>query len=209
MTEMIDYPVRFFLDELASKQATPGGGSTAALQGAQAAALIGMVCNLTIGKPKYAAVEAEMRALLAESERLRAVLTGMIKTDIDVFNALMACYALPKNSDAEKSHRSAQIQAVLVDAVQAPFDCAVACGHVLKLSRIAAEKGNTGVVSDAGVAVMAAYCGLKSAALNVRVNAKGLKNRDFADAKLSELQHIVHEAEIEVVEIYRLVDSRL
>ena len=101
--EMIDKSVQIFLDELAGKQATPGGGSAAALMGAQAAALISMVCNLTLGKPKYANVAEEMQALLAESEALRTGLTDMIKADIDVFNKLMACYALPKNSDAEKS----------------------------------------------------------------------------------------------------------
>ncbi|MDD1622927.1 MAG: cyclodeaminase/cyclohydrolase family protein, partial [Methylococcaceae bacterium] len=71
MTQIKDKSVEIFLDELASKQATPGGGSAAAVMGAQAAALTSMVCNLTIGKPKYAEVEAEMQALLAESEALR------------------------------------------------------------------------------------------------------------------------------------------
>ena len=127
MSEIKDKPVEVFLLELASKQPTPGGGSAAALMGAQAAALVSMVCNLTIGKPKYAEVEADMLALLAESEVLRIRLTGMIKADVDVFNKLMACYGLPKSTDDEKAQRTAQIQLALRDATEVPLACAKAC----------------------------------------------------------------------------------
>ncbi|WP_347988697.1 methenyltetrahydrofolate cyclohydrolase [Methylomonas sp. AM2-LC] len=209
MCEMKDQPVQIFLDELASKQATPGGGSAAALMGAQAAALISMVCNLTIGKPKYAAVEADMQALLTSAEQLRTTLTGMIKTDIEVFDKLMSSYALPKTTDAEKALRSAQIQEVLKEATQVPLDCAKACAKTLALSRIAAEKGNAGVISDAGVALMSAYSGLKSAALNVYINAASLKDREFAEAKLAELQELSLDVETEVASIYALVKERL
>lgn len=209
MTEIKDKSVQIFLDELAGKQATPGGGSAAALMGAQAAALIGMVCNLTIGKPKYAEVEADMQALLAESEALRETLTGMIKADVEVFNKLMACYGLPKSTDEEKAQRSAQIQWVLRDATEVPLACAQACAQAIALSRVAAEKGNLGVISDAGVAVMAAYAGLKSAALNVHINAGSLKDREFADAKLAELQAIMQGADDEAEAVYQLVKNKL
>ncbi|WP_150051427.1 methenyltetrahydrofolate cyclohydrolase [Methylomonas rhizoryzae] len=209
MTEMKDKPLSRFLDELAGKQATPGGGSAAALMGAQAAALVSMVCNLTIGKPKYAEVEAELVALLGESERLRGALTGMIKSDIEVFDQLMACYAMPKASDEEKAARNAQIQAALRVATDVPLDCAKACAKVVTLSRVAAEKGNLGVISDAGVAVMAAYAGLKSAALNVQINAGALKDRAFADTKLAELNEVLGGAEEEASAVYRIVQSKL
>lgn len=209
MTQIKDKSVQTFLDELAGKQATPGGGSAAAVMGAQAAALVSMVCNLTLGKPKYAEVEADMKNLLAEAEALRESLTGMIKADVDVFDKLMACYGLPKSTDEEKARRSAQIQWVLRDATEVPLQCAKACAKALALSRIAAEKGNLGVISDAGVAVMAAYAGLKSAALNVTINAASLKDREFADAKLAELEAIMHGVDSEAEAIYRIVTDKL
>jgi formiminotetrahydrofolate cyclodeaminase len=175
--------IEVFLDELASKSATPGGGSAAAVMGAQSAALTSMVCNLTIGKPKYAKVEAEMQTLLDKSENLRQTLTGMIKADVDVFDRLMACYGMAKESDAEKTERSAAIQTVLKEATEVPLACAKACAEAISLSQIAADKGNTAVISDAGVAVMAGYAGLKSAALNVYINAGSLKDREFAETK--------------------------
>jgi len=209
MSEIKDQSIQFFLDELASKAATPGGGSAAAIMGAQSAALISMVCNLTIGKPKYAEVEADMQTLLKKSEALREKLTGMIKADIDVFNRLMACYGLPKENEAEKSTRSEAIQAVLKEATDVPLACARACAEAIELSRIAAEKGNPAVISDAGTAVMAGYGALKSAALNVYINAGSLKDRAFAEAKLAELEMILHGTDLITEEVYQLVKAKL
>jgi len=209
VSEIKDKSIEQFLDELASKQATPGGGSAAAIMGAESAALISMVCNLTIGKPKYAEVEAEMKTLLQRSESLREKLTGMIKADIDVFDKLMATYGLPKQSEQEKIARSTKIQAVLKEATLVPLECAKACAETIELSRIAAEKGNTGVISDAGVAVMAGYSALKSAALNVYINVGSIKDKEFADAKLTELEQILNNADEEFEEIYQIVKAKL
>ncbi len=209
MSEIKDKSVQVFLDELASKSATPGGGSAAALMGAQSAALTSMVCNLTIGKPQYAEVETDMRSLLIKAEGLREKLTDMIKADVDVFNRLMETYALPKQTDDEKAARSAAIQDVLKDATEVPLDCARACVEAIQLSRIAAEKGSTAVLSDAGVAVMSAYSGLKSAALNVHINAASLKDRQFADAKIAELESISNGADLAAEEIYQLVKTKM
>ncbi|MGR9087768.1 MAG: methenyltetrahydrofolate cyclohydrolase [Gammaproteobacteria bacterium] len=209
MTEIKDKSLQLFLDELASKAPTPGGGSAAAVMGAQAAALTSMVCNLTIGKPKFAEVEAEMTALLEKSEFLRSQLTEMVKADIDVFERLMATYGLPKESDEQKAVRSEAIQSVLKEATDVPLACAALCIEVLNLSRVAAEKGNPAAVSDAGVAAMAAYAGLKSAALNVYINAGGIKDRTFAEHKLAALGALLQGADAASEEIYQIVRSRL
>lgn len=209
MNEIRDKSVQVFLDELASKAPTPGGGSVSAVMGAQSAALTSMVCNLTIGKPKFADVEADMQALLEKSEALREKLTAMIKADVDVFERLMATYGLPKDTDEQKAARSAAIQAVLKDATEVPLACAHACAEAIALSRIAAEKGNPGVVSDAGVAAMAAYAGLKSAALNVYINVGSLKDHVFAEAKLAELEAVLKDAETAPEQIYLIVRAKL
>lgn len=209
MNEIKDKSVQVFIDELASKAPTPGGGSAAAVMGAQAAALISMVCNLTIGKPKYSEVEVEMQALLKKSEALREMLTGMINADVEVFECLMAAYGLPKDSDEENTVRSMTIQAALKDAIDVPLSCARACAETITLSRIAADKGNLGVISDAGVAAMAGYGALKSAALNVYINAGGLKDRIFAGAKLAELEAILNGADEAAEEVYQIVKAKL
>ena len=133
----------------------------------------------------------------------------MIKADVDVFDKLMACYGLAKDSDEEKAERSAQIQSVLKQATIVPLECAKACAEAIELSRIAAEKGNTGVISDAGVAVMAGYGALKSAALNVYINASSIKDKEFANLKLAELEQILNGAEVATEEIYQIVKAKL
>ncbi|SCN47497.1 methenyltetrahydrofolate cyclohydrolase [methanotrophic endosymbiont of Bathymodiolus puteoserpentis (Logatchev)] len=209
MSEIKDKSIELFLNELASRSATPGGGSVAALMGAQSAALTSMVCNLTIGKPKYIEVDTQMQALLAKSEALRTSLTEMIKADVDVFDRLMLAYGLPKETDEEKAARSKQIQVVLKAATLVPLACAKACAEAIELSQEAAEKGSVHVISDAGAGAMSAYAGLKSAALNVYINTASLKDRAFADAQLIELESILSDAELKVDNIYQVVKNKL
>lgn len=201
--------IQEFLDKLASSDPTPGGGGAAALLGAMGAALTSMVCNLTIGKEKYADVEDEMKATLKQAEELRASLTDMIAADVEVFDKLMGSYGLPKDTDEEKAARSEAIQVALREATDVPLNCARACADVIAVSRSAAENGNTNVISDAGVSVMAAYGGLKSAALNVNINAGSIKDKAFAEERLAELDKIMASAEQDTNAIYEIVKGKL
>lgn len=198
-----------FLDGLASAAPTPGGGGAAAISGAMGAALVSMVCNLTIGKKKYVAVEAELRDVLARSEALRAELTAMIAQDVAAFDAVMGAYGLPKATDDETAVRAERIQAALKVATDVPLACCRACRAVIDLARIAADKGNLNVISDAGVAVLSAHAGLRSAALNVYVNAKGLDDRAFADARLGELEGLLGDAGPLNERIYEVVETKV
>ncbi len=206
---MTDESLQTFLDQLASRASTPGGGSAAGLMGAMGAALVSMVCNLTLGKEKHADVAPEMAEVLATAERLRAGLTDAIAADIAAFDAVMAAYGLAKTTEDEKSHRTAAIQVALKQATEAPLDCARLAAEVISLSRPVALRGNPNVVSDAGVAVMAGWASLRSAALNVYVNAGAIKDREFAEARLAELAGLLAAAEPAVEDIYETVRRRL
>jgi formiminotetrahydrofolate cyclodeaminase len=201
--------VAAFLDDLASGAPTPGGGSAAAIIGAMGAALLSMVCNVTLGKKGLEAAESDMKAVRDESERLRARLTAMVAEDIAAFDGLMAAYRLPKSNDEEKSRRAAAIQANLRAATETPLDCARACAQVVALARRAAEKGFAGVVSDAGVGVLAANSALRSAALNVYINAPALKDRSFATAATAEIDTLLDRSARESEAVFELVRSRL
>lgn len=178
--------VEKFLDDLAGSAPTPGGGSAAAIMGAMGAALISMVCNVTLGKKNQDAVE--MQSVRAESEKLRARLTAMVAEDVAAFDGLMAAYRLPKSSDEEKTRRNEAIQRSLREATETPLACARACAEVIALSQRAGEHGYAGVISDAGVGVLAANTALRSAALNVYINAPSLKDRVFADQAVAEVE---------------------
>ncbi len=209
MQQIKDKTLQQFLDELASKAATPGGGSAAAIMGSTSAALTSMVCNLTLGKAKYADVQADMQMLLQKSEALREQFTGMIKADVEAFDQVMAAYGLPKTTDAEKNKRTEAIQQALKVATEVPLTCVRASAEAINLCREAAEKGNTNVITDAGVAVMAGYAALKSAALNVYVNAGAIKDKTFAQARLDELEQILKDSDVATEEIYQQVKDQL
>jgi methenyltetrahydrofolate cyclohydrolase len=204
-----DKSLQVFLDELADKTPTPGGGSGAAVMGAMGAALVSMVCNLTVGKKGYEEVEDDLKDVLEQSEALRDRLTDMIRADVEVFDRLMASYGMPKATDEEKAVRSEEIQASLKETTDVPLNCARACADAIELCRVAAEKGNLNVISDAGVAVVAADAAMKSAALNVYINVGSIKDKAFAEERLTELEKILKSADGQTSEIYELVKSKL
>ncbi len=204
-----DQPIQQFLDELASKAPTPGGGGAAAIMGAMGAALVSMVCNLTIGKEKYAAVEEEMKQTLEQAEALRETLTDMIRQDVEVFDQVMGAYGMPKETDEQKAERSEAIQQALKAATEVPLACARACAEVIDLSRVVADKGNLNVISDAGVAVLAAHAALRSAALNVYINAGSIRDKEFADSRVAELEQLLASAGTDTESIYETVKNKL
>jgi len=198
-----------FLARLASADPTPGGGSAAAVMGAMGAALVSMVCNVSIGKKGYEYVEAEMRTVHAEADRLRLQLTGMIAEDVAAFDSLMQAYKLAKATDEEKALRSEAIQAGLRRATEAPLDCARRCLDVIGLARRAGDHGYRGVISDAGVGVLAANSALRSAALNVYINAPLLKDRQYAEQALAEIDRLIAAAAAQSETVYATVRSKL
>lgn len=209
MTTIKDTAIEPFLDQLASSAATPGGGSAAAIIGAMGAALVSMVCNLTIGKKKYADVEGEMQAVLGKAEMLRRKLTGMIQDDVKAFDAVMGAYGMAKETDADKAARDKAIQAALKLATDVPLACARAAREVIDLAAITSDKGNLNVISDAGVGVLAGYAALRSAALNVFTNARMITDKTFAEARLKELNELLAGAEGATEKAYAVVKGKV
>jgi len=204
-----DQPIQQFLDELAGKASTPGGGSAAAIMGAMGAALGSMVGNFTVGKKGYEEVDEEMRGILEQTEQLRGKLTDMVAADVEVFNKVMAAYGMPKDDDEQKAERSQAIQAALKEATDVPLDCAKAAAEVLRLCKPLAEKGNKNVISDAGVAVLAAEAALRSAALNVYINIGGIKDEDFRNSREKALNEALAGTRELTEEVYGIVKAKL
>lgn len=192
MTEqLIDKPVSQFLTELASSAPAPGGGSVAALSGALGAALVSMVCNLTVGKKKYADVEQDIIALLEKSEHLRHKLADLLQADVQAYTAVSQAMKMPRTTDEEKVARAKVLQQALKKATEVPLQVAEACVEVIALCQPAAEKGNKNAVSDAGVAILMAEAGLRSAALNVLINLGWIEDQSFTAEKQRQLDALL------------------
>jgi formiminotetrahydrofolate cyclodeaminase len=207
--KLTDKPVTNFLDELASNAPAPGGGSVAALSGALGAALISMVCNLTVGKKGYEDVQDDIDDLLTQSEALRKELADLLEADVAAYTGYSVAAKMARSTDEEKAERAQAMQAALKDATDVPLRIAEAAVKVMDLCMPAAEKGNKWAVSDAGVAVLMAEASLRSAALNVLINLGSLKDQEFVAEKRAKLESLLKGKGPMRDEIYDYVVSKL
>jgi methenyltetrahydrofolate cyclohydrolase len=180
-----------FLDKLASGSPEPGGGSASALAAAIGAALVSMVANLTIGKEKYADVQDRINELVKRSEAVRTRLQELVQEDTEVYGVLSKAFKMPRDTDDEKAKKADAIQAACKDATMVPYAIAEQCLQVAELSDTAADIGNVGAVSDAGVAVLLADAGAQCAALNVKINLGTIKDQAFNDEKWAGITDIL------------------
>jgi len=186
-----DQKIKNFLDTLASKSATPGGGSVAALTGAMGAALLSMVGNLTIGKEKYQHVQEDIKNILEKSERLRADFEKLIEEDVEAFDQFMAIMKLPKETEKQKEDRRKKIQEALLETAGVPMEVARKSNELLDICVVVAEKGNKNVISDVGVSAMLAEAAFDSAVLNVKVNMKMIRDEKKKESLKSELYKLI------------------
>ena len=201
--------IQMFLDELASAEAVPGGGTVAALSGALGASLVAMVCRLTIGKKNYEAVSAEMQTILPRAEALQRELTDLMQADTDAYARVMDAYRLPKATEEEKTARTRAIQAALQHAAEVPLRVAECCVEVLTLARVVVEKGNPNATSDGGVGALMAHAGLRGAAYNVLINLGSIRDDAFAQDRRARVTALATEAERLAREISSLVEKKL
>jgi glutamate formiminotransferase/formiminotetrahydrofolate cyclodeaminase len=197
-----------FLDELASENPTPGGGSAAAFAAAQAAALAEMVARLTIGKKKYADVESEMHEIAEKANELREKLTLAITKDSQAFEALMAAMRLPKTTPEENEKRSHAILASTMAAAQTPLYTSEQSLEVLKLLMMAAEKGNINAITDAGTGAALAMAALAGAGANVRTNLSAYPEDNRAHSILVKLKAVEKEASVLYLSVKKSLEDR-
>jgi formiminotetrahydrofolate cyclodeaminase len=163
--------VETWLQELADRTPTPGGGGAAGLTAAISAALIGMVTAYTTGE-KWQDREARMKELNAEAAELRSAALALVGEDEAAFAAVGAAYRMPRSTDAEKSERAMAVQAALVEAAQPPAGVARVARRLVDIAGELVESGNRNVVSDVGVASAAAHAALQAAILNIEINLR-------------------------------------
>lgn len=198
-----------FLDELASRAPTPGGGGAAAYAGALAAALGSMVCNLTVGKKKYAAVEDDMCAVLERLEGLRARLVSLVDADAEAFAPLAAAYGMPKETPEEQSAKEAALQEALVSACEVPLAIMRAVSEVADAVEFVAHNGSRLAVSDAGVAAVFAKAAVQGAAFNVYINVASMNDADRAKGYRGEADSLIEQVEVRCDGVYAYVMGEL
>ncbi|MGE5381169.1 MAG: cyclodeaminase/cyclohydrolase family protein [Methylocystaceae bacterium] len=204
-----DMSVQKYITELASNSPAPGGGSVAALSGAQGAALISMVSELTVGKPGYEEAETIIKTLGEKAAATARELVRLMDVDAEVFPRVIAAFKLPKTSDEEKDKRTAAIQVAYKAAADVPMLVAGECLQILKLCPEALAKGNKNALSDVGVAAHSAWCGLQCALLNVKINLSGIKDKSYVDQARQQMALLTDEGKELFTKVAAGVESSL
>ncbi|MCI9207114.1 MAG: cyclodeaminase/cyclohydrolase family protein [Adlercreutzia caecimuris] len=198
-----------FIEALASKEPTPGGGGASAYAGALASALASMVGNLTVGKKKYADVEKRVQSELLELADTRLRLLELIDADAAAFAPLAAAYGMPRGTDEEAAAQKAALQAALVDACEVPLEIMRQCVQVVESCVFLAKHGSVLAVSDAGAGAVLAKAALLAASLNVRINIASMDDAVRAEAYREEMEELIAAGSALADDVYADVVERL
>ncbi|HSQ33337.1 MAG TPA: cyclodeaminase/cyclohydrolase family protein [Peptostreptococcaceae bacterium] len=198
-----------FIDVLASKAPVPGGGGAAALVGAVGMALGSMVCNLTIGKKKYAQHEDDVKEILFQAEKIQKDLLDMIDKDAEGFLPLSKAYGLPSNTDEEKKIKEKTMENALKLACEVPIKIVRTCYDSIKLHEALVDKGSKLAISDVGVGVQCLRAALLSGELNVIININSIKDEEYVHNVKTEVSNLVNEGVKIADEVYSEVEKML
>ena len=179
--KLIDLTLTGFAKELASDSPAPGGGSTAALEGALGAALLHMVAAFTSGKAKYAEHQPLIDEMMAESDRLQKTFIDVIDRDTDAFNNVTAVFAMPKETEADKAARKQAMQEALKACTKTPFEMMELALAAAELAKKSVGKTNPNTASDFGVGALSLKAAVQGAWLNILINVSGIEDKAFVE----------------------------
>ena len=197
-----------FIEELAAPTATPGGGSAGAYAGAMGAGLVAMVAGLTIGKKKYAGVEAQMQAIRVMAESLRKELTQAVDDDSSAFEAVMGAFKLPKETEEDQAKRTAAIHVATLNAARVPLRVAKHAVKVMDLALKCAKEANINAISDSMSGFAMSRAALTAAGYNVKINLNSLADKSVGEKMLEELKELEVRAEELEKEIRQTIVTR-
>lgn len=189
---LITLTVEDFCVTTASEAPTPGGGSISALLGALGAALSEMVSRLSLDASEQKS--EEIKQITTKAARLRIELLNLIEEDSRSFDAVMAAFHLPKQTENQKAFRKAKIQEGLKQATLSPFQIACKASEVFPLADILVRKGNPNALSDVMIAAMCAETAIFGAGMNVRINLSSIKDPDFVNEYLNRMDELENAA---------------
>ncbi len=204
---LADQKIADFLQETASGNPVPGGGSVSALSAALGAGLTEMVANLTVGKKGYEAVESEMKDIAASVQDLRNKLTTEVDRDSEAYKDVLAAFKLSKATEKEKEQRKLAIQDAMKNAARVPLGVAYDALQVMDLAEKVIRNGNRNAASDGAVGAMMARTAVLGALFNVKINLASVDDKPFVEEMMMEVEKIekrVYEREKEILSQVKL-----
>lgn len=182
-----------FTKELSSKSSVPGGGGAAGLMASVGIALSSMTAAFTVGKPKYASVNADMERILSECEELRNEALAAMDRDAEAFEPMSLVYKMPRDTEEERKARDEAMEDCLHGAALVPLSLMEICCRGIGLALELSEKGSELLLSDAGCSAAALSAALRSAYLNVIINTSSMKDREHASELIMKADKLYQE----------------
>lgn len=179
--KLVELTVKDFMEVLGSNEPAPGGGSAAALSATMGISLVKMVCELTVGKKKYAEYEELITEIHNKTITLQNELLISIDKDTEAFNAVSAVFSMPKETEEDKLARKEAMQLALKGAALSPYHMMELMVEAIETTEKAVGKSNVNAVSDLGVAALTLKSGLQGAWLNVLINLSSIKDDEFVE----------------------------
>lgn len=207
--KLIDLKVKEYLDILRSDEPAPGGGSVSALAGAQGAALMGMVCDLTTSKEKYAEHHEVCKVAKVKADLLYKGFAEGVDRDTEAYNLVSAAFKMPKETDEEKAARKKAIADGTLEATKIPFSVMKMADEGLELAQEMMGHTNPNTASDFGVAILNLMACMKGAWLNVKINLPGVKDEALAKEYAEKGEAMVKKGEEIARKLYAEIEASL
>ncbi len=206
---LIDMSCKGFAHETASESPAPGGGSISAYMGALGAALATMVANLSSHKAGWDSRWEEFSQVAERGQAAMGELLHLVDEDTAAFNAIMDVFGMPKSTPEEVEARKEAMESATLYATQVPLRTMKVAYGTFELVEAMASEGNPNSVSDAGVGALALRSAVMGAALNVKINAAGLKDKSAAESLVAEAEALVAKTQEAETKILKIVEDKI
>lgn len=207
--KIIDNSCRDFIQELSSKASVPGGGGAAALDGAMGAALLSMVCNLTLGKKKYIKYTEKLTDVLKKAGELKEEFLNMVDEDAENFLPLSKAYGMPKDTEEERIKKEEVMDRCLKGACSVPVKVVKEAYNTILLHESVVDNCSELVLSDIGVGVQCLKSALAGGYLNIIINIKYIKDSDYTGMIRNEVLPLIEKGSEIADKIYKKVVEKL
>lgn len=207
--KIIDNPCRDFIEELSSKKAAPGGGGAAALDGAMGAALLSMVCNLTLGKKKYGEYTDKLTSVLNSAGKLTKEFLNMVDEDAENFIPLSKAYGLPCITEKDKDNKNKIMDKCLKRACEVPIKVVKRCYETICLHSSIVDNCSMLVLSDVGVGVQCLKSAMASGYLNIIINIKSIKDEEYVLKVKDNVEFLLEDGMRIADDVYKKVIKKL
>lgn len=207
--KLVDLSADDLAEETASESMAPGGGSISAYVGALGVALGTMVANISAHKPGWDDRWEEFSGWAEKGQKHKDRLLFLVDEDTRAFNKIIEAFRLPKGSEKEILKRKQAVEDATRYATEIPLQVMETALSSMEVMEVMLEKGLQTSLSDAGVGILCARTAVFGAYLNVKINARDLKDRTNAEDLIDRAERIYEEAKLREARAITLIDSKM